>query len=197
MILSRDEPILPDEVDEVDLNDFDPEADRQQQHHRMWVDHYSFFSTCLCSCLPICTGAMGITTTMMTDITDILGVQGCSAPHSRWVEILGWRKHLQVKNLTKISAIFRPTLRDSCSAGWHNGNEAGSWNCFYKIYFLAIFGGFLVLQNIFVWNVLENVGPSTQTQYDFLSWPIKRLATVDTVSSFCWNWPCLHFVMKR
>merc|ERR1719324_1774863 len=30
-----DEPILPDEVDEVDLNDFDPEADRQQQHHRM------------------------------------------------------------------------------------------------------------------------------------------------------------------
>ena len=31
----RDEPILPDEVDEVDLNDFDPEADRQQQHHRM------------------------------------------------------------------------------------------------------------------------------------------------------------------
>merc|ERR1719430_588093 len=29
------EPILPDDVDEVDLNDFDPEADRQQQqHHR-------------------------------------------------------------------------------------------------------------------------------------------------------------------
>jgi len=26
-----DEPILPDDVDEVDLNDFDPEADRQQQ----------------------------------------------------------------------------------------------------------------------------------------------------------------------
>merc|ERR1712127_80697 len=28
------EPILPDEVDEVDLYDFDPEADRQQQQHR-------------------------------------------------------------------------------------------------------------------------------------------------------------------
>jgi len=27
-----EEPILPDDVDEVDLNDFDPEADRQQQH---------------------------------------------------------------------------------------------------------------------------------------------------------------------
>ena len=37
----RDEPILPDEVDEVDLNDFDPEADRQQQHHRMWVNYCS------------------------------------------------------------------------------------------------------------------------------------------------------------
>merc|ERR1719449_480586 len=35
-----DEPILPDEVDEVDLNDFDPEADRQQQHHRMGHGHY-------------------------------------------------------------------------------------------------------------------------------------------------------------
>jgi DnaJ family protein A protein 1 len=31
-----DEPILPDEVDEVD----DPEADRQQQHHRMGHGHY-------------------------------------------------------------------------------------------------------------------------------------------------------------
>jgi len=35
-----DEPILPDEVDEVDLNDFDPEADRQQQHHRMGHGHF-------------------------------------------------------------------------------------------------------------------------------------------------------------
>merc|ERR1712172_139229 len=35
-----DEPILPDEVDEVDLNDFDPEADRQRQHHRMGHGHY-------------------------------------------------------------------------------------------------------------------------------------------------------------
>jgi len=35
-----DEPILPDEVDEVDLNDFDPEADRQQQHQRMGHGHY-------------------------------------------------------------------------------------------------------------------------------------------------------------
>merc|ERR1712107_394782 len=34
------EPILPDEVDEVDLNDFDPEADRQQQHHRMGHGHF-------------------------------------------------------------------------------------------------------------------------------------------------------------
>lgn len=33
-----DEPILPDDVDEVDLNDFDPEADRQQQQQRM--GHY-------------------------------------------------------------------------------------------------------------------------------------------------------------
>merc|ERR1719189_3261145 len=32
-----DEPILPDEVD---LNDFDPEADRQQQHHRMGHGHF-------------------------------------------------------------------------------------------------------------------------------------------------------------
>merc|ERR1719187_2992984 len=34
------EPILPDDVDEVDLNDFDPEADRQQQHHRMGHGHF-------------------------------------------------------------------------------------------------------------------------------------------------------------
>ena len=59
-----------------------------------WIIIPFFATWFLCSCSPICTGAMGISTTMMTDITDILGVQGCSAPHSRWVEILGWRKHL-------------------------------------------------------------------------------------------------------